>query len=92
VRASNRLRKFRTKSKYDYDGTKHQDPWSCVFCGKKMHIIKEVGNHVWWSCDTEDCIGNLNTKRKRVSNKDWWRDKDRMGNVSKLWARMKPIV
>ena len=82
-------------SKVDYDEKKNNTP-PCRFCGaqghKDMYIIKENGNGIWWSCRTEKCLGNQDTPRPKVTNREHIEAMNKVGDTSKLWRSMRPII
>lgn len=89
--AAQKMKAFKESSKWDFNELKHT-PQKCRFCGKPMYVCKEVGNFVWWSCRTPDCIGNQDTPRPETSNREFIRDMNRIGDVDKLWSQMRPII
>lgn len=87
--AAKKMKRFTEDSKWDYN-EKYNEPLICRFCGEITYVYKEIGNFVWHSCDTENCIGNKDTPRKSVSNREFARDMNRIGDVDKLWSNFAP--
>jgi hypothetical protein len=92
LNAASHLHKHNAFSKWDWNEKKNKCP-SCVRCGNEvMYKVKEIGNKVWWSCTTPGCIANQDTPRPNVANHEFIKDMNRIGNVSKLWKNMRPII
>ena len=84
-----KMKRFTEQSKWDYND-KLNEPLKCIRCNGTMYVYKEIGNFVWHSCTTEGCIGNKDTPRQSVSNREFARDINRIGDVDKLWTNFAP--